>query len=233
MKKNVMMRVASVLLIAVMMTTCAISGTFAKYVTADDATDTARVAKWGVTVVATGNAFAEDYAMDDVNHYFTYSVESSVNDEKVVAPGTKGTFGGIDIKGTPEVAVNVEKVATLTLTGWMIDDDKDPLTPEVFYCPIIITVGGSDIFGLDYTSAAAFAAKVEEAIEAANGQYAANTTLDSIANMSGAYAWRWDFVDAGSGKQTDVKDTMLGDLAAAGSENKISLTVTATVTQID
>ena len=50
MKKNFMMRAASVLLVAVMLTTCAISGTFAKYVTSDSGSDFARVAKFGVTV---------------------------------------------------------------------------------------------------------------------------------------------------------------------------------------
>ena len=45
MKKNRMMRVASALLVAVLLTTCAISGTFAKYITAEDATDSAAQAK--------------------------------------------------------------------------------------------------------------------------------------------------------------------------------------------
>ena len=43
MKKNIMMRVASALLIAVLLTTCAISGTFAKYVSTASGSDTARV----------------------------------------------------------------------------------------------------------------------------------------------------------------------------------------------
>lgn len=50
MKKNKIMRIASVLLVAVILTTCAISGTFAKYVTSGSGSDTARVAKFGVTV---------------------------------------------------------------------------------------------------------------------------------------------------------------------------------------
>ncbi len=50
MKKNKMMRLASVLLIAVMISTSAISGTYAKYVTSGYAEDNARVAKFGVAV---------------------------------------------------------------------------------------------------------------------------------------------------------------------------------------
>ena len=47
MKTNKMMRIASVLLVAVLLTTCSISGTFAKYVSQATGTDTARVAYWG------------------------------------------------------------------------------------------------------------------------------------------------------------------------------------------
>ena len=44
MKTNKMMRIASVLLVAVLLTTCVISGTFAKYTTTVSATSTANVA---------------------------------------------------------------------------------------------------------------------------------------------------------------------------------------------
>ncbi len=233
MKKNRMMRLASGLLVAVLLTTSVISGTFAKYTTSASSQDSARVAKWGVTVTAQGDAFLEDYEMDDVNQYFTYSVESSIDDDKVIAPGTKGTFGGIDIKGTPEVAVDIKKEATLTLEGWMIDEDKNVTTPDIFYCPITITIGSTDICGLNYLSSNDFIEEVEQAIEFASGQYVANTKLDAISGMSGAYGWRWSFVDEGIGKQDDEKDTMLGDLAANGSANKITLEVSAKVTQID
>ena len=47
MKKNKMMRIASVLLVAVLLSTCAIFGTFAKYTTSVTSQDSARVAYWG------------------------------------------------------------------------------------------------------------------------------------------------------------------------------------------
>ena len=47
MKKNTFMRVASALLVAVLLTTCAIAGTFAKYTTEVSSEDSARVAYWG------------------------------------------------------------------------------------------------------------------------------------------------------------------------------------------
>ena len=49
MKKNRIMRVFSVLLALTLISTCAISGTFAKYVTRAEGEDAARVAKWGAS----------------------------------------------------------------------------------------------------------------------------------------------------------------------------------------
>ena len=61
MKKNKMMRLASSLLVAVLLTSSVISGTFAKYVTSDGASDSARVAKFGVIVDVVSNAFSDSY----------------------------------------------------------------------------------------------------------------------------------------------------------------------------
>ena len=68
MRKNKMMRAASALMVAVLLTTCTISGTFAKYVTTASGNDTARVAKWGVQIDMAGfsdvdnDLFAKTYA---------------------------------------------------------------------------------------------------------------------------------------------------------------------------
>ena len=105
MRKNKMMRLASVLLVMTMLTTCAISGTFAKYVTQDSASDTARVAKWGVEVLASGNLFGTTYkdetvAKDDAS----LTVQSFDKATDVVAPGTKNIEGfTVQLTGQPEV----------------------------------------------------------------------------------------------------------------------------------
>ena len=84
MKKNRMMRLASILLVCVLLTTSVISGTFAKYTTTASGTSTARVAKWGFnTETITVELFAKQYK-DPSDTDIT--VNSS---ETVVAPGTK------------------------------------------------------------------------------------------------------------------------------------------------
>lgn len=114
MKKNKMMRLASSLLVAVLLTSSVISGTFAKYVTSDEAEDTARVAKWGITVLASGNLFGTDYQKNDSSDTAdritaTSTSVSSDNTDDIVAPGTLNDEGvSFVIDGdSPEVAYDV------------------------------------------------------------------------------------------------------------------------------
>ncbi|MBO5786941.1 MAG: hypothetical protein J6R45_06415 [Clostridia bacterium] len=233
MKKNRMMRLASGLLVAVLLTTCAISGTFAKYVTEGQASDSARVAKWGVTIKAENfDLFTTDYKTDDTTATFTgdYSVssEGTANRDDVMAPGTSGKIANIAITGTPEVAVEVAVKATVSVSGnWLVDGD--------FYCPIVITVGTDKISGLDYDSAANFAAAINDKLEDKTAQYAPNKDLSTIGDDTNLdLEWAWAFEDATGTKnnQTDKKDTVLGDRAVA-EDLKIDIKVEISVTQID
>ena len=153
MKKNNSMRAAGGLMIATMLTTSIVSGTYAKYVTSDSAKDSARVAKFGVTVAASGSLFDTSYKNGDG----TITVVSST-DEKVVAPGTKSdealTFS---ISGKPEVSVNVaidvvyEKstsdvfLKAGTYPDMTTGDPDDTFTLNADYHPIKYTLSkGSD-----------------------------------------------------------------------------------------
>ena len=229
MKKNKIMRIASVLLVAVILTTCAISGTFAKYVTSGSGSDTARVAKFGVTVTGTANTFKETYAKDDPSAALTG--DTVVSTEDVVAPGTGGSMAAFTLSGTPEVAVNVAFTGKLELGDKWVDSTSN------YYCPIEITVGNtggisnSTTFkGTDYASADLFEAAVNDKIADFTKDYEAGTVLSSIdvSNNAPAISWAWAFEG-----NDNVKDTYLGDQAAVGNAAKISLSVKATVTQID
>ena len=218
MKKIKTMRIASILLIAVLMTTCAISGTFAKYVTSADATDTARVAKWGVNITATGVTFAKNY--DDT--------VITTADVKVVAPGTAGDMAAINITGTPEVSVVINYDATLTLDGWAVTGDD-------FYCPIVIVINDGktnevEVSGLGYNSASDFAAAVKAKVQAYSQTYEPNTDLDSKDTDNLTISWYWAFEEQGV---INSYDTELGNKAADGNASTIKLDVVVTVTQVD
>ena len=116
MKKNKTLRAAGILFLATMLTTCMTAGTFAKYTTGDSAEDSARVAKFGVTVTADGSLFGEEYAdvangnkpINFSGNTNTGTVQVSAQGENVVAPGTKNDTGlGFTVAGTPEVDVQV------------------------------------------------------------------------------------------------------------------------------
>lgn len=116
MKKNKTLRAAGILFLATMLTTCMTAGTFAKYTTSDSANDSARVAKFGVTVTADGSLFGEEYASKEGgNNPISFSgdehtgtVQVFETGENVVAPGTKNDTGlGFVISGKPEVDVEI------------------------------------------------------------------------------------------------------------------------------
>ena len=121
MKKNRFIKLASGLLVLCLMTTCVIGATLAKYTTAGSGADTARVAKWGVTVSASGSLFGKAYASNSAGANANEIVASSTNvlssnTQNVVAPGTKNTTGlNFTVSGTPEVAYSLT-VASNTAT---------------------------------------------------------------------------------------------------------------------
>lgn len=119
MKKNRFIKLASGLLVLCLLTTCVFGATLAKYTTAGSGADTARVAKWGVTVSASGSLFGKQYANKDASVGSANEIYVSTSDtasvsaaNNVVAPGTKNTKGlNFTVSGTPEVAyrLTIEK----------------------------------------------------------------------------------------------------------------------------
>ena len=218
MKKNIAMRIAAFLFILTMISTCAFATTFAKYTSTGKATDTARVAKWGVEITA-----------DTTNGMFskTEGSEGSLSvsaETKVVAPGTSGELAGFKIKGQPEVAVKVTYAADIELVGWMIGSD--------IYCPIAITVGQTEYTINENELLDEFELRIEGLIAAAfTAEYAAGEDLSQVA-VDPSISWSWAY---STSVENDIKDTALGDLAAENENNapKISLSVTCTVTQKD
>lgn len=237
-RNNKLMRASGILLVLTLITSCFVGGTFAKYVTEDEGKDSARVAKWGVEVEVTGDGFHTIYGKDDVTaSQISGSTVISSTEENVVAPGTEGTFGGVKITGTPEVAVKIDTVATVDLSGWNVGDDGE------FYCPLKFTIGDRTINGLDYSKATAggegsFENAIKTAIQNATSQQVeAKTDLSEI-GKSITYSWEWPFENATgtATNQNNQLDTLLGDNAAdedPSNDPTVEITVTTTVTQID
>lgn len=190
MRKNRMMRLASILLVCVLLTTSVISGTFAKYTSEATATSTATVANWSFDVAGTDITNEATFTVD---LFTTISDDESIgtDDENVedgkIAPGTGGSFN-LAIENTSEVAAKY----TITLEG--VDDEGVPLQ-----------------FSKDQTT--------WYDIDDATNPELFSVTSDTLAVGSAAVNsapiyWRWVFtVEAADGTTTarDTADTALGN----------------------
>jgi outer membrane lipoprotein-sorting protein len=217
MKKNAMLKIAAVLLVAVLLTTCAISSTFAKYVSAGNTvTEEARVAKWGINVAAavTGDLFKTSYTNND-------KAVISSDSKALMAPGTKGeeTFS-ITVSGTtPEVSCKLDNTVTVTVTGF------DNYLPVVFYVgnEKIAAANGSELQTKLQAKLAGIFADVELSPDKNSENYYADVTELS---KEAIVKWEWPF--EGATGQDNNKDTQLGNNATA---NSVKIVIGTTIYQ--
>ena len=119
MKKNLVMRIAAVVLMCTLVTACFASSTFAKYTSAAKGSDTVTVAKWSIEVNdadivnATGSPASVDFALFDTIKDSDGNAETDVTSGKI-APGTQGAFAVAKIENTSDVTANVKVTMKLT-----------------------------------------------------------------------------------------------------------------------
>jgi len=224
MKKNKFLKLASGLLMLVLITCCAVSGTFAKYVTTGSATDTARVAKWGIELAVTGNE-ASFSTTEGTSPNFTVK---SADTDKVVAPGTSGTLFSFTITGTPEVAYKmtvsfnftkeIKLVAGDYLDHTTANSDTDTFNLASDYYPVkyVLTTP-------DSTVNCATLADLKAALEAlTTSTVAAGTTVAGAGTYT--VTWEWAF------GQNNQADTFLGNEVTL---QEIAYSFSIEVTQVD
>lgn len=232
MKKNKMMRLASLLLVMVLMTTCIIGGTFAKYTTSVTSSDSARVAYWGFQSANSMNLtglFKDAYD----------GTVDSVDGKDVIAPGTSGST-------TFAFAWDEET------TAW--DGAKVNVTgPEVAYeftvaveenCDALIKANPNIQWQLDENGYGTWDEMIAD-IKALSGdasgthEYAPNTlpTAFTAADTVHTISWQWIFETADvNGTEDnemaiqDAADTAMGNAAEL---DDCSITITITATQVD
>ena len=223
MKKNILMRIGSTALVLTMMTSYIITGTYAKYASQNTKNDTARVAKFGVDIAATGSLFGKQY-VDKAGGNGLGSTNFTVSSsEQVVAPGTQNTKGiTFTVSGTPEVDVSISiradstsKVFLKQKSAFYPNTVTENSTTDKFnvtadYYPVLYTLkkDGAAVAGATNVTFDVLATKLQETTT-----YYAGTTLNATYNIT----WKWDFsASAGLDDEVTKKDTLLGDIAAAG-----------------
>ena len=107
MKKK--MTILAVLVAAVAITSYSVAGTYAKYTSTSTASDTARVAKWGIGVTnKIENLFANSYILDEQDN----DIEAK---EAVIAPGASGHYSfQFTGENAPEVAYKLKATVNIT-----------------------------------------------------------------------------------------------------------------------
>ncbi len=267
MKKNLFLKLASGLLVLCLASTCAIGTTFAKYVTGDKASDTARVAHWGITVALSGTLFGTDYAATTADTIVATSqnVDSS-NTDNIVAPGTKNDIGfQVKLTGTPEVqyevtaglnsvdiediflgagewgvmvpvygvndATDISKLYTETGGVYTLNGSTAYVAGKTYYAlhdyvnltdayyPIswnVAKAGADATYTVtDERNLTTIATDLKDAIDGLTG--IANNALDVTYTLT----WNWAFDDTDNVYSNDGADTILGNLMANDTTNKV------------
>ena len=228
MKKNRMMRLASILLVCVLLTTSVISGTFAKYVTKVSDDDSARVAKWGFTQtsIVLDDLFKNAYTMDVSSKSSDANSVVSSDSTDVIAPGTTGSakfgfaFGG-EGNAKPEVdytfvvdattgSVCDAKIKANTNIKWKLDEGKWGTWDELITA--IEALDGDEFF---------------DAGELPSG-------FNAVGNNEHTVSWKWAF-DATDNTAFDVTDldstdTDMGNMPEL---DDVTLKITITATQVN
>jgi len=213
--KKLVLKLSVLVMILTLVTLPLVSGTYAKYATEVVASDTARVAKWGVTVSANvQNVFGEAYLAEaDGNTSVDYltanvTVNSGEDNTDVLAPGTEGSFT-FGVTGTPEVSVALTYEATVTLEGWDVigegDNDYQPINFTLYDQTHYSTTEGA------FTSDIAVVltgAELQAAIIGLTHNYAPLTPLAKTYTV----AWEWPFEKEGTYYLgTSVEDYYVSD----------------------
>jgi len=211
MKTNKTLRFSLVLLVVALLSTCVISGTFAKYTSTASGSDTATVAKWsfkamGDEIAVTGTAPTLKFNLFDTINDFGTSTEEADVKSGAIAPGTCGSFE-IKVQNTAEVTVKY------TISLEEVNSSDIPLQYSLDNSTWSDSVADLTMTGLtDQTLA-----------------IGADETSHTV-------YWRWAFEYAeGSAHagQTDTSDNALG-IAAQGTEvPSVKITASITATQVD
>ena len=225
MKKNAMLKIAAILLVAVLLTTCAISTTFAKYVTnaVDGTEQSARVAKWGVKFTAAADdvdpdepIFLEELKKSE--GFYLYQAN-----EEIVAPGqtNTGKIFGVTAEGTPEVAFKLTATVDVKFENWTKEGGAEylPLSFKIGGTTVTLTGDTNDLKEEALEKALAAAIVGGDATKAVKNdgtevsysvsqEYTAGTPVTDVITAA-TFTWAWD-----GGNDTD--DTYLGNVAATG-----------------
>ena len=217
MRKNKAMRTAALLLVLVLMTSCFVGGTFAKYTTTTSGTAEARVAYWGFDADAemTLDLFASDYT--DVK-----------GAENVIAPGTGMTaeFGFAYTANGDLEAPEVDYVFTVNAEGTC--DANIKANPNIQWYvdgELAVDPKGTAAKG-SFDAMLAQLNGMSEEVEAGN-----LPTSFSDADTTHTVSWVWAFETLDGNTADADQDKLDTEMGNATSLDEVTLTITVSAVQ--
>jgi hypothetical protein len=228
-------RVAALLLVACLISSVMLSGTFAKYTSEYAGQDTALVARWsfGVSGETVGGEWDDDptQELDLFNHAYTAGINKNDGAGKfILAPGVQDEFT-IKMDYIADVDADVT-IAFEELTGnaavpieYSVDNGENWVTlPNLGEAlAAAIASGGGSLSDPTEDDSAFRIAKV-----------AAGVTDD--VNISKTVKWKWRYTkneaDSAYLGQTDANDTLLGTNSITDNRSTYGIKVTINATQV-
>lgn len=198
-KKNYTMRIAAGVMTAALLSTCAISSTFAKYTSESTGTATARVAKWDI-LFGDETTMSETFTFDLYSTLYDTTANSAeadvkTGDDAIIAPGTQGSFV---VKIANQSEVTAEYIIEFSVTN----------TENI---PLKFSMDGSTNWATDITTLNITDTGAVNLAMGNNGTY--------------TVYWKWDYEDT-TDNDRDENDTNLGTAGTA--TITVSAKVTAT-----
>lgn len=203
MKKNVIFRIAAIVLMCTLVTACFASSTFAKYTSQAKGDANVVVAKWlinagkdaaGKTDIYVANGTAKTINLEATVTEIGGGAENEVATAKI-APGTEGTFD-LYVENASDVDAQYK---------FVLDKTKLP-------------AGLADKLTFTY--------KVGDDATVTENNFRA---LDMGTNQTVKVSWVWAFEDGTDA--TDISDTVIGH--ASDGTTEYPITITLTVEQVD
>jgi hypothetical protein len=223
-------RIGALLLVACLISSVMLSGTFAKYTSEYAGQDTALVASWSLDIKdGANNGFAlspaDPAVLDLFLHEYDNNILATAGDQKIIAPGVSGKFV-LNIANNSDVAAEID---------FDISEDEDG--PDI---PMEFVIG--DAFDFD-------TAPSENILIGIDGLEGALNTVENIEltelggtldHTSVTVHWRWPFGTSDLvNDETNVADTTLGTASAAaaalpdGQRTSYTLNIAITATQVE
>ncbi len=202
--KNKFLRVAAAMAVCALISVCAVSGTYAKYVSSGTGSDSARVAKWGF---GTETSVTVDLFSDVYSNGSADTVKSADN-SKVIAPGTSYS-STVVLKGAEksEVAYTLDVAASAEGNYTDLDENAN-------FVWTLKKAGAEN--ESEFGTVAELLAAINQTTD-----YAPNADVPTVSMTIG---WKWAYSADEAG---DAADTALGVNATPDSV-KITITITAT-----